>query len=78
MEAVQGLLKGSIWTQNGVSAAQLNGNMYLSVWKGMGERRGRALGCFKCCGGIENWVLFSECLGECRDSQEQLLVVQAL
>lgn len=34
MEAVQGLLKGSSWTQNGVSAAQLSGNMYLSVWKG--------------------------------------------
>lgn len=50
MEAVQGLLKGGIWTQNGVSAAQLNGNMYLPVWKGTGERRGRALWGSECCG----------------------------
>lgn len=42
MEAVQGLLKGSIWTQNGVSAAQLNGNMYLPVWKGTGREEGKS------------------------------------
>lgn len=42
MDAVEGLLKGSIWTQNGVSAAQLNGNMYLPVWKGMGGEEGKS------------------------------------
>lgn len=77
MEAVQGLLKGSIWTQNGGSAAQLSGNMSLSVWKGAGGEEGKSSVLFSVLWtrGIENWALFSEDLGECRGSLEQHLVV---
>lgn len=69
MEAVQGLLKGSSWTQNGVSAAQLSGNMYLSVWKGAEtEEKSSVVFWMMKRRGAENWDTFSECLGECRGS----------